>query len=71
MLKVYPALITKGKSTDYGVVFPDLPGCVTTGETISEASAMAIEALAGHIETMVEAGETPPEPEPLDGTLPE
>lgn len=70
MLKVYPAVITKAEGEDYGVVFPDLPGCVTTGETIVEAAKMAIEALAGHVETMIEANEPVPEPAELDTPLP-
>ena len=71
MLKVYPAVITKAEGEDYGVVFPDLPGCVTTGETIGEAAKMAIEALAGHVGTMVEADEPVPEPAALDTPLPD
>jgi predicted RNase H-like HicB family nuclease len=71
MLKVYPAIITKAEGEDYGVVFPDLPGCVTTGETIGEAAEMAIEALAGHVGTMIEADEPVPEPAALDTPLPD
>ena len=32
----YPALID-GEAGAYGVVFPDLPGCVAMGSTIDEA----------------------------------
>lgn len=71
MLKVYPAVITKAEGEDYGVVFPDLPGCVTTGETIAEAAEMAIEALAGHVGTMIEADQPVPEPAALDAPLPD
>jgi predicted RNase H-like HicB family nuclease/predicted transcriptional regulator len=71
MLRVYPAVITKAEGEDYGVVFPDLPGCVTTGETVSEAATMAIEALAGHVAAMIEAEESIPEPTPLDMPLPD
>jgi predicted RNase H-like HicB family nuclease len=71
MLKVYPAIITKAEGEDYGVVFPDLPGCVTTGETVENAVAMAIEALAGHVGTMIEANELVPEPAAFDKPLPD
>jgi predicted RNase H-like HicB family nuclease len=71
MLKVYPAIITKAEGEDYGVVFPDLPGCVTTGETIGEAAEMAIEAVAGHVGTMIDANEPVPEPAALDTPLPD
>ena len=32
----YPALLD-GEEGAYGVVFPDLPGCVAMGHTVSEA----------------------------------
>jgi predicted RNase H-like HicB family nuclease len=39
------ALIHKDADSDYGVSFPDLPGCVTAGATLDEARDMAAEAL--------------------------
>ncbi len=45
----YPALISKTPDTDWNVVFPDLPGCVTASRTINEALAIAEEALALHV----------------------
>jgi predicted RNase H-like HicB family nuclease len=71
MLSVYPAIISKHEGTDYGVVFPDFPGCITTGETIREAAEMAIEALALHVEGMVEDGEPLPEPSAPNAPLPD
>jgi predicted RNase H-like HicB family nuclease len=74
MLRFYPALIGQeadGPDDGYGVVFPDFPGCVTGGETVQEAAAMAAEALAGHVEAMTEAGEPLPEPSPPDAPLPD
>lgn len=47
------------------VVFPDLPGCVTTGEDFDHALKMAEEALGGHLFCMDQAGETIPEPTPV------
>lgn len=44
--------------TGYSVDVPDLPGCVSTGGTIEEAREMIAEAIAGHIEVTLEAGET-------------
>lgn len=68
--RVYPALLVKDASepsgAGLGVVFPDLPGCVTQGDTPQHAAEMALEALALHVEGMVEDGETLPEPSPLD-----
>ncbi|MBR0668545.1 ribbon-helix-helix protein, CopG family [Roseomonas hellenica] len=61
----YIALIHKDAESDFGVSFPDLPGCVTAGATLDEARAMAAEALALHIEGMIEDGEAIPEPSSL------
>ncbi len=68
----YIALIRKEADSDYGVEFPDLPGCVTAGVTLDEAAAMAREALALHLEGMAEAGEPRPEagePRPESSSL--
>jgi predicted RNase H-like HicB family nuclease len=66
--RYFPAQIEKG-DLSFGVWFPDLPGCVSTGRTIAEAIHGAHEALALHIAGMIEDGEkipTPSAPE-LDG----
>lgn len=62
----YIALIHKEDGSDYGVSFPDFPGCVTAGVSLDESRAMAHEALALHIEGMTEDGETIPEPSSLE-----
>ena len=62
----YPALIDKDPDSDFGVSFPDLPGCVSAGETVEEAMIGAQEALAGHIALMLSDGETLPAPSPLE-----
>ena len=54
----------------YGVVFPDLPGCVSSGHTIEQAYEHAFEALALHIEGMNEEGLPLPEPTPFNAPLP-
>lgn len=46
------AIIHKEQGSDYGVSFPDIPGCISAGETLEEAKEMASEALALHIEGM-------------------
>lgn len=65
----YIALIRKGKGTDYGVDFPDFPGCVTSGETLDEARAAAAEVLALHVRGMAEDGEALPEPSSLEHVM--
>jgi len=62
----YIAYLHKDRHSDYGVSFPDFPGCVTAGSTLEEARRMAAEALAFHIAGMREDGETIPEPSTLD-----
>lgn len=62
----YIAYLHKDKNSDYGVSFPDFPGCITAGSTLEEARRMAAEALAFHIRGMREDGEEIPEPSTLD-----
>ena len=62
----YIAYLHKDKSSDFGVSFPDFPGCITAGKTLEEAHKMAAEALALHIAGMVEDGDANPEPSTLD-----
>lgn len=62
----YIALIHKDDDSDYGVSFPDFPGCISAGSTLDEARAGAEEALALHIEGLIEDGESLPEPSSLD-----
>lgn len=42
----YPAIFTPDKEGGYTVVFPDLEGCFTEGNTLTEALYMAKDALA-------------------------
>lgn len=65
-MATYIALLRKDPDSDYGVEFPDFPGCVTAGATMDEARAMAEEALAVHIEGVLEDGDELPAPSPLD-----
>jgi predicted RNase H-like HicB family nuclease len=65
----YIALIHKDQTSDYGVSFPDFPGLATAGRTLDEARAMAEEALAFHIEGLVEDGEAIPEASSLDAAM--
>ncbi len=64
-MRHYIGLIHKEEGSDYGVSFPDLPGCITAGATLDEARAMAEEALALHLDGFSEDGEPIPEPSSL------
>jgi predicted RNase H-like HicB family nuclease len=70
-VRPYIALIHKERGSDYGVSFPDLPGCITAGATLDEARAMATEALALHLEGLVEDGEALPEPATIETIMAE
>ena len=61
----FPALID-GTAGAYGVVFPDLPGCVAMGTTIDEAVVNAEDAVRGWISDMEERGQPIAEPTPLE-----
>lgn len=65
----YIALIHKDPASEYGVSFPDFPGCVSAGADLDEARAMGEEALALHIEGMIEDGEALPEPSSLEAVM--
>lgn len=68
-MRQYIALIHKDAESDYGVSFPDLPGCITAGRDLDEARAMAQEALALHLEGLAEDGEAIPEPSSLEEVM--
>ena len=65
----YIGLIHKEADSDYGVSFPDFPGVATAGKSLDDAQAMAEEALALHIDGLVEDGEALPEPSTLDAVM--
>lgn len=65
----YVAIIRKARRSDYGVEFPDFPGCVSAGRTFGEAAENAAEALRLHVQGMLEDGEALPEPTPADQVL--
>lgn len=59
-MATYIGIVHKGKKTDYGVCFPDFPGCITAGTTTQEMQEMAEEALRFHIEMILKDGELLP-----------
>jgi predicted RNase H-like HicB family nuclease len=65
----YIVLIHKESGSDYGVSFPDFPGCVTVGVTLDEARREAVEVLALHIDGMIEDGEAIPEPASFEAVM--
>jgi len=50
----------------YGVTVPDLPGCFSAGDSFDDAVDNAREAIDGHVELLIEAGEGLPEGHSID-----
>ena len=65
----YVALVRKDSDSDYGVDFPDFPGCISAGKTFMEAVAMGWEALTSHVNLLSENGEEWPRPSDLATVL--
>ena len=65
----YIAIVHKDPQSDFGVSFPDFPGCITAGSTIDEAKDMAYDALSLHLTGMLEDGEKIPAPSKLDDIM--
>lgn len=65
----YIGLLRKDPDSDFGVDFPDFPGCVTAASTLEAARVMAHEALSGHIECMVDRGLPIPPPSGMDAVM--
>jgi predicted RNase H-like HicB family nuclease len=64
-IRFYPALVHKDRGSDFGISFPDFPGCVSAGASWDECLAMGMEALALAVDSMAEDGEQIPTPTPL------
>jgi predicted RNase H-like HicB family nuclease len=62
-------LLPEAEEGGYSVLVPALPGCVTQGETIEEAIAMAKDAIAGWIAVAEKHGEPIPEEAEAPRTL--
>lgn len=65
-MKLYfPAIFIQHEGS-YTVEFPDLPGCVTQGDSLEEAFEMAEDAACGWILTSIEDDEEIPSPTPIN-----
>jgi len=62
----YIALIHKEENSDYGVSFPDFPGCISAGAMLEQAKTLAQEALISHINILREMHEQIPAPSTLE-----
>ena len=61
-MKLTYAVVFEQMPDNYSAYAPDVPGCISTGDTWEEMLAMIREALTFHIELMIEHGDPVPEP---------
>lgn len=67
-MKKYAVLYEEGES-NWGAVVPDLPGCVSIGDTREQAEANVKEAIEIYIEELKARGEPIPEPKHRVGSV--
>ncbi|MBQ6040028.1 MAG: type II toxin-antitoxin system HicB family antitoxin [Oscillospiraceae bacterium] len=60
MKYIYPVCIYPGDVSGYTVIVPDLPGCITEGETIADALEQAVDAASGWVLDELEEGRKAP-----------
>jgi predicted RNase H-like HicB family nuclease len=60
MAKEIVLAVIHEENGSFGISFPDFPGCISGGDTIEEAVSKGAQALAFHIDGMVEDGEELP-----------
>jgi len=65
----YIAVVHKDPKSDFGVSFPDFPGCITAGSSIDEAKDMAHDALSLHVKGLLEDGDNIPSPSKLEDIM--
>ena len=58
----YPVVIFKDPDSIYGIVVPDLSGCITAADTVEQVLTRAVEAIKCHLSGMLIDGEPIPEP---------
>jgi predicted RNase H-like HicB family nuclease len=63
--RYYPAWVHKNAESSYGISFPDVPGCISAGDTLETCLANGEEALNFHLDGLAEDGQAWPEPSPL------
>ncbi len=65
-MKTYFAAVMKDGDGAYGVIFPDIPGSFSAGDTFEDAVANAEETLRQHAEAAAELGRKLPDPRGFD-----
>lgn len=71
MKLVYPAIFSPCEEGGYMVEVPDLPGCVTEGDTLAEAIFMGEDAASGWVLLELEEGRDAPAASQMEDIRPE
>lgn len=73
MKLTYPACFYPDEEQQgaYAVVVPDLPGCVSGGNTLAEAILMGIDAASGWVLDELEDGKPAPKASPMESITPD
>ena len=62
---VYPAIFELNHDGSYTITFPDLPGCISEGKSLTNAIYMAQSALIQWLEYLLDEKENLPTPSPI------
>jgi predicted RNase H-like HicB family nuclease len=65
----YSIFVHKDPDSSYGVIFPEVPGCFSAGDTMDEALQNAVEALAFHFDGLEADGDPLPQPDSVEAIL--
>ena len=68
-MTTYFAFVHKDEDSAYGIVFPDVPGCFSAGDTFEQAVRNAAEALRLHVETLRDLGRPVPQPRGFEALM--
>ncbi len=67
---LYPIAIERGnKNTAHGISVPDIAGCFSAADDYNDVFDNAVEAIAGHLECLAEAGEEIPLPSHIESYI--
>jgi len=56
------AIVIEKADDNYSAYVPDLPGCITTGQSVEETVRNIREAITGHLEVLAETANPIPDP---------
>jgi len=67
---IYPAIFEQNSDGSYTITYPDLPGCISEGKSLSNAIDMAQRALSQWIEYLIEVNEPISDPSDIKAINP-